>query len=152
MGALPELCVFDLDACLWDKEMFQMDAVPEVGDSVRGELNGRGEGVRGVRSGRATIALHAGALVALQEHADGLYPGMRVALASSAVSRCVERGGAALGGATACRARPPWARGVGPHCSTRSGRPRRPQWQPVVRAIAGAAVTAHSHCATQRRS
>mgnify|MGYP004121243153 CR=1 FL=1 len=28
-GALPELCVFDLDACLWDKEMFQMSDVPE---------------------------------------------------------------------------------------------------------------------------
>ena len=24
----PELCVFDLDACLWDKEMFQMSDVP----------------------------------------------------------------------------------------------------------------------------
>ena len=35
MISLPELCVFDLDACLWDKEMFQMSDVPEPGDVVR---------------------------------------------------------------------------------------------------------------------
>ena len=35
---LPELCVFDLDACLWDKEMFEMTAVPEEGDAVLGPL------------------------------------------------------------------------------------------------------------------
>ena len=90
-GTVPELVVFDLDACLWDKEMFQMDTVPEAGDTVRGELNSRGQGVKGVRSGSETISLHAGALVALQEHADGRHPGMRVALASSAVPRSVER-------------------------------------------------------------
>ena len=33
-GALPKLCVFDLDACLWDKEMFQMSDVPQPGDVV----------------------------------------------------------------------------------------------------------------------
>ena len=37
-GALPELCVFDLDACLWDKEMFQMSDVPEPGDVVRAHV------------------------------------------------------------------------------------------------------------------
>jgi len=95
-GALPELCVFDLDACLWDKEMFQMSDVPELGDVVLGQLNGRGEGVRGVRSGSDTISLHAGALIALQEHADGLHPGMRVALASSADTRFAEQAGRAI--------------------------------------------------------
>eukprot|EP00966_Prymnesium_polylepis_P018300 421643-Prymnesium_polylepis.2 len=49
-----------------------------------GDLNGRGEGVVGVMSGVDKISLHAGALCALQEHADGNYTGMRVALASSA--------------------------------------------------------------------
>ena len=34
-AARPELCVFDLDACLWDKEMFQMSDVPEPSDVVR---------------------------------------------------------------------------------------------------------------------
>ena len=44
VAVLPDLCVFDLDACLWDKEMFEMAQVPEPGrDEVRGDLNGRGE-------------------------------------------------------------------------------------------------------------
>ena len=59
-----------------------MEEMP--GDCIMGDLNGRGEGVIGVMSGTDKIALHAGALCALQEHADGLYPGMRCALASSA--------------------------------------------------------------------
>ena len=33
MSSCPELCVFDLDACLWDKEMFEMDAVPSADDA-----------------------------------------------------------------------------------------------------------------------
>ena len=61
-----------------------MPAVPTKADVVRGDLNGRGEGVVGVMSGRHRISLHAGGLTALQEHADGAFPGMRVALASSA--------------------------------------------------------------------
>lgn len=81
-AALPELTVFDLDACLWDKEMFEMSEIPK--EKVMGDLNGRGSGVIGVMSGRDQISLHEGALVALQEHADGKFPGMRVALASSA--------------------------------------------------------------------
>ena len=91
----PELCVFDLDACMWDKEMFQMDEIPTANDAVRGDLNGRGEGVKGVMSGRDRISLHAGALIALQEHADGGYPGMRVALASSADTPFAEHVGRA---------------------------------------------------------
>jgi len=34
----PELVVFDLDACLWDKEMFEMDALPSR--TVKTDLNG----------------------------------------------------------------------------------------------------------------
>ena len=52
--------------------------------------------MRGVRSGSDTIALHAGGLIALQEHADGLHPGMRVALASSADTRFAEQVGGPL--------------------------------------------------------
>jgi len=92
---LPKLCVFDLDACLWDKEMFEMPAIPKAVDVVRGDLNGRGEGVTGVMSGRHKIALHAGSLVALQEHADGRYPGMKIALASSANTPFAEQIGRA---------------------------------------------------------
>lgn len=83
--SVPTLTVFDLDACLWDKEMFEMPAVPEdPADAVKGDLNGRGEGTVGVRSGPHRISLHRGALQALQEHADGKHPGMRIACASSA--------------------------------------------------------------------
>ena len=70
LGATPTLCVFDLDACLWDKEMYEMPEIPDAAkDAVRGDLNGRGEGVKGVMSGRYRISLHAGALLALQGHA-----------------------------------------------------------------------------------
>lgn len=84
-ASVPALCVFDLDACLWDKEMFEMGAIPNApADAVVGDLNGRGQGVTGVMSDGDKISLHKGALTALQEHADGRYPGMKVALASSA--------------------------------------------------------------------
>jgi magnesium-dependent phosphatase 1 len=79
----PSLCVFDLDACFWDQEMFEMPSIPDR--TVLGDLNGRGIGVRGVMSGGHQISLHQGSLHALQCHADGtLYPGMKVAFASSA--------------------------------------------------------------------
>ena len=89
----PKLLVFDLDACLWDKEMFEMEAIPTESDAVLGDLNGRGTGCVGVMSARDKISLHRGALLALQEHADGRYPGMRVALASSANTPFAERVG-----------------------------------------------------------
>lgn len=78
----PKLCVFDLDACFWDQEMYEMPAIPD--QTVLGDLNGRGKGVIGVMSGQNQISLHQGSLVALQQHADGSYPGMQVAFASSA--------------------------------------------------------------------
>jgi magnesium-dependent phosphatase 1 len=90
-GPFPQLCVFDLDACLWDKEMFEMECVPSEGDAVRGDLNGRGEGCIGVMSGADKISLHAGALRALQDHADGKFPGMKLALASSANTPFAEK-------------------------------------------------------------
>ena len=63
-----------------------------------GDLNGRGEGVVGVHSGGDIIRLFPGALVALQECADGKYPGMRLAVASSADTPLAERiGRAAMG-------------------------------------------------------
>ena len=35
----PELVVFDLDACFWDQEMFEMTALPS--EIVKGDLNGK---------------------------------------------------------------------------------------------------------------
>ncbi len=60
----PELLVYDLDACLWDKEMFEMSHMPSR--TVVGDLNGRGLGVTGVMSGRDKISLHEGSLISLQ--------------------------------------------------------------------------------------
>ena len=82
---LPKLCVLDLDMCVWSPEMYELYEVPKAGEcEVRRDLNGRGEGVAGVMSGGDCIRLFPGALLALQEVADGKYPGMRLAAASSA--------------------------------------------------------------------
>merc|ERR1712238_530440 len=89
----PELCVFDLDACLWDQEMFSMPSIPS--QTVIGDLNGRGEGIIGVMSGPHQISLNKGSIVALQEHADNVYPGMKIALASSADTLFAEKIGRA---------------------------------------------------------
>ena len=75
--------------------MFEMPEIPTKADVVRGDLNGSGEGVTGVMSGRHKISLHAGSLVALQEHAAGKFPGMKVALASSANTPFAEQIGRA---------------------------------------------------------
>jgi len=91
---IPELLVFDLDACFWDKEMFEMPSIPKNNkkDMVLGDLNGRGVGVIGVMSGPYQISIHKGALLGLQEHADGKkYPGMKVAFASSANTPFAEK-------------------------------------------------------------
>lgn len=89
----PELVVFDMDACLWDQEMYEMTAMPS--DTVMGDLNGRGEGVVGVMSGRDKISLHKGSLVALQEFHDGVYPNTKFCMASSADTPFAEKVGRA---------------------------------------------------------
>ena len=94
-GPFPQLCVFDLDACLWDKEMFEMGSAPSERDAVLGDLDGKGEGCIGVMSGRDKISLHAGALRALQDHHAGKFPGMKLALASSANTPFAEKIGRA---------------------------------------------------------
>mmetsp|Transcript_32668 Transcript_32668/g.113072 ORF Transcript_32668/g.113072 Transcript_32668/m.113072 type:complete len:237 (+) Transcript_32668:122-832(+) len=78
----PELCVFDLDDCVWHPEMFTLTSMP--GRAILGDLNGRGQGVVGVESGSEVIRLFPGALQALQECADGEHDPMRLAVASSA--------------------------------------------------------------------
>lgn len=81
-AVLPDLVVLDLDDCVWHPEMFTLDEMP--GQPVIGDLNGRGEGVIGVRSGTETITMFPGALQALQECAEGRFDPMRLAVASSA--------------------------------------------------------------------
>ena len=91
----PKLAVFDLDACFWDQEMYEMREIPTPADKVIGDLNGRGEGVIGVMSGRYQISMHAGAMLALQNHHDGKYGDMKVAFASSADTPFAEKVGRA---------------------------------------------------------
>ena len=105
----PELVVFDLDACFWDQEMYQMSTIPTKDNIVLGSLslsnndndndndNKKGnDGVIGVYSGRNKIALHSGSVLALQEHLNGIkYPGMKVCFASSADTPFAEKCGRA---------------------------------------------------------
>jgi hypothetical protein len=93
----PELVVFDLDACFWDQEMYEMPALPSK--TVKGPLgtNGAGEGVTGAYSGHNKISMHPGSMVALQEHASSTkkYPGMKICFASSADTPFAEKIGRA---------------------------------------------------------
>lgn len=93
--SLPSLCVFDLDMCVWSPEMYELDDIPTEEDAIRGDLNGRGEGVIAVNSGYAVIRIFPGALLALQECADGKYDGMKLAVASSADTPLAEKIGRA---------------------------------------------------------
>lgn len=96
-GAFPTLAVFDLDACLWDKEMFELYDIPGEGDTVMGPLGDAGEGVVGAVSGSRVIGLHPGGLQALQDYEAGRCGDMRIGVASSAdTPRAVEIGTAAL--------------------------------------------------------
>lgn len=88
---LPALAVFDLDACLWDQEMYMLAELVDRSKPVIGQLGDAGEGVVGARSGREVIRLHPGALLALQRLHTGAYPGMRAAAASSADTPLAER-------------------------------------------------------------
>ena len=82
LNAKPALVVWDMDDCLWSPEMFTLSEMPSEG--VRGDLNGRGEGVVGVRSGSDVIRLFPDALRVLQEFWDGDHDPTRLAVASSA--------------------------------------------------------------------
>eukprot|EP00656_Telonema_subtile_P009334 TRINITY_DN14387_c0_g2_i1.p3 TRINITY_DN14387_c0_g2~~TRINITY_DN14387_c0_g2_i1.p3 ORF type:complete len:113 (+),score=15.65 TRINITY_DN14387_c0_g2_i1:196-534(+) len=86
MAALPELCVFDLDDCVWSPEMFTLRHTPTPEDVLLGPLpGGCGTGVVGLRSGpRDVIRLFPGAIVAFQRAMRGQYGHMRLAAASSA--------------------------------------------------------------------
>ena len=77
---VPALAVFDLDACLWNQEMFQLRVLVDRENPVMGPLTPDGKlGVVGARSGGDIIKLHPGALHALQRFHAGDYPGMRCA-------------------------------------------------------------------------
>lgn len=72
--ALPRLVVFDLDACLWSPEMYQLGEPPSAWCDIRG----------GVVAGRSLVRLFPGALHAFEQLAtNAAFAGTRVALASS---------------------------------------------------------------------
>eukprot|EP00985_Skeletonema_marinoi_P029548 scaffold28195_cov104-Skeletonema_marinoi.AAC.3 len=90
-GPFPYLCVFDLDACFWDQEMYTLSKICDSSNVVKGDLIGRGEGVVGVMSGRSKISLHMGSLIALQNHYDNKFDDMKVCFASSADTPLAEK-------------------------------------------------------------
>eukprot|EP00579_Thalassiosira_antarctica_P002216 CAMPEP_0201870280 /NCGR_PEP_ID=MMETSP0902-20130614/3441_1 /ASSEMBLY_ACC=CAM_ASM_000551 /TAXON_ID=420261 /ORGANISM="Thalassiosira antarctica, Strain CCMP982" /LENGTH=222 /DNA_ID=CAMNT_0048395869 /DNA_START=164 /DNA_END=832 /DNA_ORIENTATION=+ len=94
-GPFPDLCVFDLDACFWDQEMYTLSKVPDESNIIKGDLNGHGDGVVAVISGRKRISLHKGSLLALQSHHELKYPDMKVCFASSADTPLAEQIGRA---------------------------------------------------------
>jgi hypothetical protein len=75
-------------------EMYELSDLPSGDKVIRGNLNGRGEGIVGVYSGPRVIRLFPGSLIALQESHDRVYPG-KLAVASSADTPLAERIGRA---------------------------------------------------------
>ena len=71
---LPSLIVFDLDACLWSPEMYELGTTPSAYCSKRG----------GVTAGRDTIRLFPGAQAVLQRLAtDNAFADVQIAVASA---------------------------------------------------------------------
>ena len=77
----PHLIVFDLDACFWNQEMYQLYDICDSKDNIVDEKTGI---VIGAVSGRTVIRMHEGSRKALTEYYEGKYPGARLATASSA--------------------------------------------------------------------
>ena len=77
----PHLIVFDLDACFWNQEMYQLYDICESKDNIVDEKTNT---VVGAVSGRTVIRMHEGSRTALTEYYEGKYPGARLATASSA--------------------------------------------------------------------
>lgn len=81
---LPQLVVFDLDHCLWHPEMYTLNEIPTEESRVYGNLGNEDlKGVVSLKSGREQIKLFPGALKILQKFAEGHYPQIRLAIASS---------------------------------------------------------------------
>ena len=70
---LPKLIVFDLDACLWHPEMFELSSAPTKYDASAG----------GVRAGRDCVKLFPGALKVLKRLTDPTFSSCKIAVASS---------------------------------------------------------------------
>ena len=84
--SLPRLLVFDLDACLWHPEMYELDGAPSSYSAAKG----------GVLAGRDVVELFPGAATVLRKVlVDERFAGVKVAVASSTTepawaNRCIE--------------------------------------------------------------
>eukprot|EP00539_Tryblionella_compressa_P010510 CAMPEP_0178782192 /NCGR_PEP_ID=MMETSP0745-20121128/3017_1 /TAXON_ID=913974 /ORGANISM="Nitzschia punctata, Strain CCMP561" /LENGTH=104 /DNA_ID=CAMNT_0020439613 /DNA_START=25 /DNA_END=336 /DNA_ORIENTATION=+ len=67
----------------------------KIQNEIPNKTKGLGEGVVGAYSGHDKISLHPGSLIALQEHAQNKYPGMKICFASSADTPFAEKVGRA---------------------------------------------------------
>jgi magnesium-dependent phosphatase 1 len=80
---LPRLVVFDLDGCVWDPEMYELNTTPTT--PVHEDL-GCGRQVAGLEAGGDTVRLHQGALVALRElYSNPAFKDVKLAAASSSL-------------------------------------------------------------------
>ena len=85
--SIPSLIVFDLDACLWSPEMYELDKAPSTYDAKRG----------GVKAGRDTVTLYPGARdTLLRLLTDSTFQGCKIAAASSTTEpayakKCLEQ-------------------------------------------------------------
>lgn len=83
---LPKLIVFDLDACLWSPEMFELSSAPTKYDSKAG----------GVKAGHETVTLFPGAAAVLRTIlTNDTFSSVKIAVASSTTEpayakRCLE--------------------------------------------------------------
>ena len=83
---VPKLLIFDLDACLWSPEMFELGAAPTTYDADAG----------GVRAGSEVVRLFPGALTVLRRLiTDPALNNIKVAVASSTTepawaNRCLD--------------------------------------------------------------
>lgn len=74
MDVLPSLIVFDLDACIWTPEMYELHTAPTAYDAAAG----------GVRAGRDTVKLfHGSATVLRRLLTDPRFASVKIAAASS---------------------------------------------------------------------
>jgi len=86
LPTIPTLIVFDLDACLWSPEMFELSAAPTAYDAAAG----------GVTAGNDVVRLFSGAAAVLRRLlTDSQFADVHVAVASSTTepayaNRCIE--------------------------------------------------------------
>eukprot|EP01061_Rhynchopus_euleeides_P018049 TRINITY_DN29887_c0_g1_i1.p1 TRINITY_DN29887_c0_g1~~TRINITY_DN29887_c0_g1_i1.p1 ORF type:complete len:185 (+),score=77.17 TRINITY_DN29887_c0_g1_i1:58-612(+) len=78
----PKMIVFDLDACLWDPEVYLLDGTPNK--PIEGDLGNGRRGIVAASDGRQQVQLHPGALYALQQLRGN--PDVKVAAASTSLN------------------------------------------------------------------